>query len=365
MPEPEYWQAEILIATTWDCNLRCTYCFVQENELAEVTAHMTPELATRVVDALDEGLSHVKTICLHLYGGEPLTNLPAMEAMVNRAQEKAPGRFTFAITTNGTVLSQKVIDLLNAGRFEIILSIDGPAEIHDACRRTRAGDPTHERVMQFLSTVRSRTKSWVRGSSVIRSGWSLAQAVEYLNTLPIHTIKAQAVRAANGSPLALSSAERRAYMEDLEAIGQQVIADMAARRMPKDDRFSSRVLQLFKGAPREFFCAAGKTTFGITPSGDVLSCVLLDAKAHRLGHIDDDPETWIEAGKEWRASRVRRPECAECDEVFLCGGGCPAMLSVCATTECEVTRKECQIARSIFEHFQGDDDAILMLAGIT
>jgi hypothetical protein len=41
------------------------------------------------------------------------------------------------------------------------------------------------------------------------------------------------------------------------------------------------------------------------------------------------------------------------------------MLSVCAATECAVTRKECQIARSIFEHFQEDDDTILMLAGIT
>jgi uncharacterized protein len=63
-------------------------------------------------------------------------------------------------------------------------------------------------------------------------------------------------------------------------------------------------------------------------------------------------------------SRLRRPECTTCEELYLCGGGCPAMLSVCAEGECEMTRKECQVARSIFAHFAGDPDRLLTLAGI-
>ena len=42
--------------------------------------------------------------------------------------------------------------------------------------------------------------------------------------------------------------------------------------MPRDDRYSSRVLQLLKGDRRDAFCGAGDTIFGITPSGDVLPC---------------------------------------------------------------------------------------------
>lgn len=365
MPEPEHWRAEILVATTWECNLRCTYCFVQESGLSKGDVRMSPGTAVRLVDALDEGLPHVETICLHLYGGEPLTNLPAMEAMVHRALEKGPARFSFSITTNGTILSPQVIDLLQAGKFRVVLSIDGPAEVHDRCRRTHAGAPTHERVMQFLHTLRAQTDCWLRGSSVVRSGWRLSEATEYLNTLPIDVIKAQAVRGAAGSPLALSSVEKEAYLEDLQAIGHQVITDLEAGHLPRDDRFSSRALQLLKGVPREFFCGAGNTGFGITPSGDVLPCILLDASLHRLGHIEDAPQTWIKAGRQWRASRSRRPECKECDELFLCGGGCPAMLSVCAEDECDFTRKECQVARSIFAHFHTDQDALLTMAGIT
>ena len=63
---------------------------------------MSSELAVRVIDALDEGLSHMESVCVHLYGGEPLTNLPAIEAMLDRSSEKESGHFSFAVTTNGT-----------------------------------------------------------------------------------------------------------------------------------------------------------------------------------------------------------------------------------------------------------------------
>ena len=93
--------AEVLVATTWECNLRCAYCFVRERGISAAGYRMTSEMATRVIDALDEGLAHVESVCVHLYGGEPLVNLPAMKALVDRARKKRPGRFTFAITTNG------------------------------------------------------------------------------------------------------------------------------------------------------------------------------------------------------------------------------------------------------------------------
>ena len=74
-----------------------------------------------------------------------------------------------------------------------MLSVDGPPQIHDECRRTRTGEPTHERVITFLHALRDETECRVRGSSVVRSGWGLAQATEYLRSLPIDLIKAQAV----------------------------------------------------------------------------------------------------------------------------------------------------------------------------
>ena len=235
LPEQPHYLAEVLVATTWECNLRCAYCFVRDRSLSIGGQRMSPDLAVRVVDALDIGLTHVETICLHLYGGEPLTNLPAMEALVKRAGEKATGRFRFALTTNGTNASVAALKLLEAGHFQVVLSIDGPAEIHDECRRTMAGKTTHASVMRFLRNLRSQTTCWVRGSAVVRSGWSLAQANAYLRSLPVDAIKAQAVRLPSGTPHALGEAEKRVYLNDLETIGYQVISELEAGRIPQDD----------------------------------------------------------------------------------------------------------------------------------
>lgn len=326
---------------------------------------MSAAMARRVIDALDEGLPEVESICVHFYGGEPLTHLPAIAAMLERSQEKAPGRFSWAITTNGTVCSEAAVDLLVRGQFQVILSIDGPAEIHDQHRRTAEGAPTHARVLEFLHALRSRTKCWVRGSSVVRSGWRLSQAVEYLRGLPLETIKAQAVRGGEGMPCALSQSEKATYLQDLEAIGAQVIAELEAGKVPKDDRFSGRVLQLLTGMRRDRFCAAGDTTFGVTPEGEILPCVLVAASDSHLGWVGDDPSRWRQAGRQWRLARQPRPECYACPALPLCGGGCPAILPVCGVDECDLIRKNCEVATSIYEHFHSTPKKLLMLAGIT
>ncbi len=325
---------------------------------------MSPESAARVVDALDAGLDDVESICLHLYGGEPLTNLPALAAMVDRAAEKPAGRFRFAVTTNGVCDSPDVFELLDRGRFQVVLSIDGPAKIHDTCRRTQNGVGTHTAVMKFLTELRTRTRCWVRGSSVVRSGWSLGQASAYLRTLPVDVIKAQAIRSPLGAPYALTAEEWSRYRDDLEAVGRQVIAELEVGNPPRDDRFSSRVLQLLMGKERKHFCGAGHTTFGITPGGEILPCVLMDAAEFRLGHIDEEPSVWRKAGRQWRDDQTVRSECRDCSALSLCGGGCPALLPLCGDGECDITRKNCDIAASIYDHFRANPEPLLLLAGI-
>lgn len=363
--DPSGSRAELLVATTWSCNLRCTYCFIENAIPVAPHLPMTPDVASRTVDALHRGLAGFEHICLHLYGGEPLSNLPALRAMVERASTYPAGRFGFAITTNGTLGSPEALSLLDAGKFQVVLSIDGPAEIHDEVRRTSTGESSHARVIGFLDALKEQTRCTVRGSAVVRSGWSLASASEYLSTLPVDTIKAQAVRSSPDAGHTLSDVEFAAYLDDLDAVGDRVIEEIEQGVMPLDDRFSARVLQLLANVERTSFCGAGHSMFGINPDGTIVPCVLMGAHAPRLGHIDEPFETWREAGRRWREETAPLPKCAECSELSLCGGGCPAVMPVCAESECDITRKNCSVARRIFRHFQDDPTKLLILGGIS
>ncbi len=58
--EADIYRTDVLVSTTWGCNLKCSYCFVQENDLAGTKDQMSPALAASVIDFLDTHLSKVK-----------------------------------------------------------------------------------------------------------------------------------------------------------------------------------------------------------------------------------------------------------------------------------------------------------------
>jgi uncharacterized protein len=353
---------EVLVATTWDCNLRCSYCFVGRRGLMKNVEPMSIHTASHIVDVLDTEFSDVETVCLHFYGGEPFCNVSAMRAMVERALSKRENKFIFAVTTNGVSATPEVIDLLDRGNFGVVVSIDGPPEIHDQCRRDAAGVSTHARVMEFIHALREKTSCRVRGSSVVRSGWPLARAVSYLKSIDVDTIKSQAVRTAGVTEYSLDEKDQEAYLADLEMIGRQVIEDIKQDIPPRDDRFTSRVFQLLKKEPRQRFCGAGTTMFGITPDAQVLPCILMDAAGNSLGLVND--RAFREAGCRWVENRPEKKECAVCSALPLCGGGCPAMMPFCGDSECTIVRKNCDVARMIYRHFEQEPEKLLVLAGL-
>lgn len=354
---------EVLVNATQECNLACAYCFVDRGQFSyggDRVLRLSPETARRLVEALPAAFPEAPAFAIHFYGGEPLLNLPAIRAAVDAAKA-SPRRFEFSVTTNGTVWDEETLGVLREGRFGVVLSIDGPAPVHDAVRRTSGGDTTHARVREFLDRLKA-AGLFVRGSSVVRSGWSLREASAYLGSLPVDAIKAQAVRLPPGKPLALDARGREEYCGHLAGIADDVIDCIRSERVPRDDRYSHRVLQVLCGARRTAFCGAGRWIFGMACDGTMLPCVLLAGmEGMSLGRID--APGWAENGEAWAKARPLRDECGRCWALPLCGGGCPAMVSVCGEDECEIVRANCEMALAIYGSVE-DKASLLVLAGM-
>ncbi|MGA9188139.1 MAG: radical SAM protein [Methanosarcina sp.] len=362
---PDTDRVEVMVNATQECNLTCRYCFVDRGRFGyneERIRMLSTHLIRKLVEVLPEKFPHTHEFCIHFYGGEPLLNLPALLAVVEAAEGNPS--FVFAITTNGTICNDDVLYVMRKGRFNIILSIDGPPDVHDEVRRTSSGMPTHASVMRFLQELRAQSVPYVRGSSVVRKGWSLREAREYLKTLPVDAIKAQAVRLPLGNELALDGKERLEYFEHLREAAAEVIECVRRGENPKDDRFNHRVLQLITGTRRKAFCGAGRWVFGMASDGTVLPCVLLAGKdGMDLGNIDDTDAKWVENGIKWADEHGPRSECKSCWALPLCGGGCPAMLSVCGEDECEMVRANCEMALAIYGSFLDRPQDLLVLGG--
>lgn len=102
------------------CNLRCTYCFAGEGDYG-VKGMMTLATAVAALSLLAQGKQRFHVV---FFGGEPMLNFGVIEKVVAWC-EGQECKFSFAITTNGTLLTKEKLEWFKQKRFAMTLSYDG------------------------------------------------------------------------------------------------------------------------------------------------------------------------------------------------------------------------------------------------
>lgn len=146
----EEFSREVTFQVTEKCNLVCTYCY-QGNKSGK---NMSWETAKTIVDLLfrmyeeDDETAFInkktKQIILDFIGGEPLLQVKLIDKICSYFWDRAieehhiwAETFLISISSNGTVYFnpdvQEFIKKFHT-RLSFSVSIDGPKEMHDACR---------------------------------------------------------------------------------------------------------------------------------------------------------------------------------------------------------------------------------------
>ena len=138
-------QVEMLILqVTQACNLTCSYCPYAYKGDKVSRSHsnkmMSWEVAKQAIDFYYAHSRDMNEVCITFYGGEPFLNFPVIRQAAEYAQELFLGKgLLFRVTTNGTFLSDEVIEFLVQNEFDVTFSIDGPASVHDVNRKQANG----------------------------------------------------------------------------------------------------------------------------------------------------------------------------------------------------------------------------------
>jgi len=137
----KYGITQMLIELTRDCNLRCAYC-PTSGKYAETGARrseMTPAICRKAVDFFCSGNNAEKGV-LSFYGGEPLLKFGLIRDTVEYVKQTYNGnKFSFSMTTNGTLLTEETMKFLIENDFLLSFSLDGPQPVNDRYREY-AGD---------------------------------------------------------------------------------------------------------------------------------------------------------------------------------------------------------------------------------
>ncbi|HTE18116.1 MAG TPA: radical SAM protein [Armatimonadota bacterium] len=136
----------VTLKPTLRCNLRCDFCrFGANGEVFGKRDWMEIEDWKRVIDEIAPFGPY-----LCLTGGEP-TLYPHLAELI--AHIKSRG-LRCVLTTNGTLLEQRAEALMEAPPDAMILSLDGPEEIHDSVRKVSGAYERALRGTQRLAALR-------------------------------------------------------------------------------------------------------------------------------------------------------------------------------------------------------------------
>lgn len=149
---------DVVLKVAERCNLACPYCyyFYQENELHKGSAaFMSEETARAIAAFLRRGVQdhQIAHLFIGLHGGEP-TLLPKARfdriCTVLREALEDVTTIHFGMQTNGTLLDEEWIELLDKHGVKVGVSIDGPPHIHDAARPDHRGRGSYEAAVRGL-----------------------------------------------------------------------------------------------------------------------------------------------------------------------------------------------------------------------
>lgn len=112
------------------CNLNCKMCGQAQNRVLlknNVNYTLNVKDVCKFIDPILDELKYI-----YLWGGEPFLNTQWKEfALFFTKHQKY-----VSIATNGTLLHENVVDIIDSNVNEIVVSLDGPEDIHNSIRNS-------------------------------------------------------------------------------------------------------------------------------------------------------------------------------------------------------------------------------------
>ena len=312
-----------------DCNLRCKYCFADEGAYHSVREVMSWETAKAAVDFLLRESGNRRVLEVDFFGGEPLMNLDVVKSTVYYAKEegaKLGKKFLFTTTTNGLLLDEETTKFFNEEMENVVLSLDGRKDVHDAVRKTANGKGSFEAVLgKIKQFVRARgdKKYYVRGTFTAKN-LDFASDVLFLADEGFDSISME--------PVVTDIAELQIKEEHLPAIEREYerLCDEYIRREAEGKGFNFFHFNVdLEGGPclskRVSACGAGNEYFSVVPNGDIYPChQFAGDKEFRMGNVFEGKLDKTIRDRFKNSCLFTRKKCENCFAKFICSGGCSA-----------------------------------------
>jgi uncharacterized protein len=310
---------------TRGCNLACRYCGFQA--LSGSEERMDPALARAAaewyVDQVARAGQQVAEV--HFFGGEPFCAPEVIDVAYHSARlaaARAGVTIRFEVATNGTFdvrRCQWAAESLDS----IVLSLDGPAAIHDGQRPRAGGRGSFDAVWQSAQILSSGTAELSIRSCVT------ADTVAHLPDIAAwlcHDLRPASVCLEPVQPSPLSEAAGLLPPDPWEFARQYVLAAAILEAHGVEPVYAPADVRTRRGS----LCPVGQDVVIVSPDGTLAACYLLrhEWEARRLDLVLGRLTPQLICLDDERVAAVRRlgvwsrPLCTHCFCRWHCAGGC-------------------------------------------
>jgi len=264
---------------------------------------------------------------VNFMGGEPLIRFNQIKRIVPFGKRRAwqmGKRIHFGMTTNGTLITDKVVEFCKTWDIGFHTSIDGIPEIQDRNRPMASGQGSARLVEKAVPKILEyRPNTAARCTVVPGSAGSIVKNYRYFQSLGYTNIVFGVADAKSWSKESLAVLEHQ-YSE----LGDIVINGYRHDRFIRVHEIDAAIEGVVQNKRPQHLCGAGRGMALVDIHGDIWPC-------HRWNKVSE--QTWCIGNIYKQFDEMARAEldcscqtelleedCEHCVANKVCGGGCPA-----------------------------------------
>lgn len=312
----------VVLNVTHSCNLACGYCFAKGHSPGNV---MPRETARRALGLIEPS----RPVDVAFFGGEPLLAWERIvEIMGDAARLAANGkrRMKFHITTNGLLLDEDKVRFLSERPCSILVSLDGPEDLHNAARPARdAACNSFAATMSALECAKGTTLgSRLMARATFDVGRpELFRRLEFFGDLEarglIRGFSIEPAVLAEGCASREGGLNRDTLEREYHRAAKWFVERIRAGKPAGFFHFRKLIRRIARAEHTGSECGAGVGYVTVAPDGTLFACHR--ECGSRVGHVNTGFDEELRAP--WCDNRVyTRAVCRRCWARYLCGGGC-------------------------------------------
>lgn len=325
----EFPLSTLVLNVNTGCNLSCTYCYKEDLDTPSAGKKMTLETAIQSIEMLLAQSPDQPRYNIVFFGGEPLSNLPLVKAVVAWCETEFPARgkqVEYTMTTNATLLTEEIVAWLAQHNFGLSVSMDGPKAIHDKNRITVGGQGTYDVVRRKAHMLLSHYRHRPIGARVtLTHGTTDVEAIwdHLFNELGFAEVGFAPVTSGDISHFNLRDDELVAVFANMRALGERYLEAALAHRNIGFSNLHQLLTDLHEGHKKALPCGAGLKMLAVDHEGELNLCHRFTGSSlETFGDVRQGVDT--ERLGDFLSQRLDRSGtgCASCRIRNLCAGGC-------------------------------------------